>query len=528
MSFKVHFFRANKRPNSTRVYAPSAAALTIDCTLKDNCSIVNPVILVNPASVAVLPETLNYCYIVPWNRYYYINDWVWSSGLWAAQCTVDVLASFKPDILSSSLYVMRSTYDANNNVVFDGNIADSKYPTTAAAATYNASAVNNPYAIDDSLNLNGVFVVGIVNAHSQNGAVSYYCFTMGGFLEFCQALFNYSTGWLNIDTTEISEDLQKALVNPFQYVVSCVYLPVSITDIATIAFTTTKTIYFGWWSVTLYTDARLVNSGMFLSKTISLNIPRHPAAASRGAYLNMSPYSIYTLRYYPYGTIDIDSEAIAAWSTLDLYSSVDIVTGKAILDIAVNGRNNPIRTIEAQIGVQVPTASLQTNFQQIVSGKTGAMAAGASLIGTLNKVQGEKPNPASYSGNLRGFLGYARDTFKAQVSDIKESIQQSGGIKQIATDILNTAVAASTTAEIQGMQGTGSLYQAQNLTLSGRFLPVAPEDFAHSGRPLMQIRQLSTLRGFVLCKDGEIESTTATQREKEAIAAYLEGGIFIE
>ena len=207
---------------------------------------------------------------------------------------------------------------------------------------------------------------------------------------------------------------------------------------------------------------------------------------------------------------------------------MDIVTGKGVLDIAVNGRNNPIRTIEASIGVQVPTASLQTNFQQIVSGKTGAMAAGASLIGTLNKVQTEKPNPASYTGNFKGFLSYARDTLKSQVSDMRESIQQSGGIKQVATDILNTAVAASTTAEIQGMQGTGSLYQAQALTLSGRFLPVAPEDFEHSGRPLMQIRQLSTLRGFVLCKDGDIESLTATQREKEAIAAYLEGGVFIE
>lgn len=528
MAFRVYFYRANKRPNSTRVYAASAAALTIDCTLKDNCSVVNPVILVNPASIAVQPETLNYCYIVPWNRYYYIHDWVWSNGLWAAECSVDVLASFKSDILASSLYVMRSTYDSNNNIVFDGSIADSKYPTTAAAATYSASAVNNPYAIDDIFNLNGVFVVGIVNSHSRNGAVTYYCFTAGGFLEFCQALFNYSTGWVNIDPSEISEDLQKALINPFQYVVSCIYLPITISEIETIAFTSTTTISFGWWSVTLTSSARLVNSGMYLTKTNSLTIPRHPTAGTRGIYLNMAPYSIYTLRYYPYGTIDIDSEAIAAWSTLDLYSSVDIVTGKGVLDIAVNGRNNPIRTIEASIGVQVPTASLQTNFQQLVTGKTGAMAAGASLIGTLNKVQTEKPNPASYAGNFKGFLSYARDTLKSQVSDMRESIQQSGGIKQVATDILNTAVAASTTAEIQGMQGTGSLYQAQALTLSGRFLPVAPEDFEHSGRPLMQIRQLSTLRGFVLCKDGEIESLTATQREKEAVAAYLEGGIFIE
>lgn len=531
MSFPVYFFRADKKPNSTKQYALSQAALTIqNCTLNDSCSVVNPVIIINPSALPVASQnvySLNYCYIGLWGRFYFINDWVWNNGLWCAACSVDVLATYRGNILNSSLYVMRSTRDANNNLLYDGNIGDSKYPTTAGAATYTASAVNNPYAIDDLLNLNGCFVVGIINSHSQNGAVTYYCFTMGGFLEFCQTLFNYSSGWLNINVSEISEDLQKALINPFQYIVSCVYLPISITDIATIAYTSTTTIYFGWWSVTVYTAARLVNSGMFLTKTSSLSIPRHPSASTRGNYLNLSPYSIYTLRYYPYGTINIDSEAIASWNTLDLYSSVDIVTGRGVLDICVNGRNNPIRTIEAQIGVPVPTASLQTNYQQLVTGKGGAVAAGAEVLGAVSKVHTEKPNPASYTGNFKGFLQYARDSVASQLSDIKESVQASGGIKQIAADVMSTAIAASTTAEIQGVQGTGSLYQAQTLTLSGRFLPVASEDLDHTGRPLMQIRQLSTLRGFTLCKDGEIECN-GTEREKQAIAAYLEGGFFIE
>lgn len=531
MSFPVYFYRADKKANSTKQYQLSEAALTIqNCTLKDTCSVVNPVLVINPSVLPIASQnvySLNYCYIGLWGRFYFINDWIWNNGLWCATCSVDVLATYRGNILNSSLYVMRSSYDDNNNLVYDGNIADSKYPTTAAAATYIASAVNNPYAIDDSLNLNGVFVVGIVNSHSQNGAVTYYCFTMGGFLELCQALFNYSTGWLNIDVNEISEDLQKALINPFQYIVSCIYLPIGISEISTIAYTSTNTIYFGWWSVTLVSSARLVNSGMVLTKTNTLTIPRHPSAVTRGNYLNLSPYSIYTLRYYPYGAINIDSEAIASWTTLDLYSSIDIVTGRGVLDIAVNGRNNPIRSIEAQIGVQVPTASLQTSYQQLVTGKSGAIAAGAEVLGAVSKVHTEKPNPASYTGNFKGFLQYARDSVASQISDIKESVQASGGIKQIAADVMNTAIAASTTAEIQGMQGTGSLYQVQALSLSGRFLPVAAEDLEHTGRPLMQIRQLSTLRGFTLCKDGEIECN-GTEREKQAIAAYLEGGFFIE
>ena len=522
MSFKVHFFRANKRPNSTKIYAPTSAALTIDCTLKDNCSLVNPVILVNPSNIAVQPETLNYCYIVPWNRYYYINDWVWYNGLWAAQCTVDVLASFKLDILSSSLYVMRSTYDADNNVIYDGTIADSKYPTTAAAATYTASSIDNPFT-----NVEGVYIAGVINKSSNNGAVTYYAFNQVGFRQFCTALYNYSSGWLNIDVTEISENLQKALINPFQYVVSCMYLPINVQDIIDQSAAATTVINFGWWSVTVSAGARIIDTTMSTRKTISISIPRHPSASTRGNYLNLSPYSIYTLRFYPFGTFNIDSEAIAAWSTLDLYADLDFCTGKGILNICVNGFNNPLRVIEAQVGVPIPTASLQTNYSNLVTGKQAAVAAGAELVGTVSQVHTKQPNPVNYSG-IKGFFGYVKDSLKGLASDITESVNQSGGIKQVTSDILNTAIAATTTAEIQGQQGAAGLFSRQSLTLSGRFLPLSPEDFAHSGRPLMQIRQLSTLRGFVLCKDGEIESTTATQREKEAIAAYLEGGIFIE
>lgn len=527
MAIKCTFYQFAKRRNSTQLPGSFAVKIELDITLKDNCSVVNPEIIVDSSNLADdRIFRLNYAYIPDFNRYYFVHDWEWISGLWKADLSVDVLASWRTNILGSRFYIMRSTYDNNGNVLYDGSVSDSKYPVTAAQPTFQASSVNNPYAIDDSFSLAGTFVVGVINANSQNGAVSYYAMNTSSFLEFCQKLFNYSSGWLNISTSEISEALQKALVNPFQYVVSCVYLPIDISEIATIAFTTTQTINFGWWSVSIYGTARIVNSAMYLTKTNSLTIPRHPLAATRGNYLNTAPYSIYTLRYYPFGTIDIDSEAIANWNTLDLYSSVDIVTGKGVLDIAVNGRNNPIRTIEAQIGVNVPTASLQTTLTNIASGKSAAVVAGAAAVGNINLEGGETPNPADYTGNISGFLRYARDSASSALQGLKQSFQP-GNIKKMASDIMNTALAASTTAEIQGMQGTGSLFQAQTLTLSGRFLPVASEDFDHIGRPLMQLRQLSTLSGFCLCSDVDI-SAPCTVREKEAINAYLSGGFFIE
>lgn len=524
MAFTVDFYRFSKKENSTKLPPASPLVSMQDVVLLDSCSVVNPILVINVKNLTQKNVFLyNYCHIGQFQRYYFIVDWTYSNGLWVATCRVDPLASWKSDIMQTSCYVMRSTYDNNGNVLYNGDVADGKYPTTAAQATYSASATDNPFTQVD-----GVYLVGIINSQSSNGAVTYYAFNQLGFKSFCQILFNYSTGWLDIDTSEISEDLQKALVNPFQYVVSCQYLPINVTDVTSLPDTTaTTTIRFGWWSVTVPQGARIVTTYDRIRRTSSLTIPRHPSAATRGNYLNLSPYSLYTLRYYPFGTIDIDSEAIAGWTTLDLYADLDLCTGKGILNICVNGFNNPIRTIEAQLGVQIPTASLQTSYSNIVTGKTAAVAAGATLIGKINNEGGTKPNPSDYGFSFKGFYNYAKDTLKSFGQDVKESVAPSGSIKQTATDILNTAIAASTTAEIQGMQGNASAYNAQTLTLSGRFLPLPAEDFTHIGRPLMTTRTMNTLSGFVLCQEADI-SFSCTERERGAIKAYMEGGFFIE
>lgn len=527
--FNCRLWRFAKRDNSTKSpFYTQDVPIEISVELKDSCSIVNPVLKINPSEFPQFrqPNTFNYCYLPPFSRFYFIDDWVWNAGLWYAVCHVDVLATYRDDIMSANLYVMRSTYDSQGNLLYNGDVSDSKYPTTAEAPTYLKSSVANPFAIDDQFSLNGTFVVGIVNAQSQNGAVTYYAFTPAGFLEFCQKLFNYSSGWLNIDTTEISEDLQKALVNPFQYVVSCIYLPIDISRIQNIAYTSTNTIYFGWWSVTLFASAILVNTALHVDYIHMIILPRHPQAATRGNYLNVSPYTIYTLAYYPFGTINIDTEAVSGWRTLDVYTSVDVITGKGIITLSVSGKNNPIRTVEAQVGVSVPTASLQTSYTNLVTGKTALAAAGAELIGGLNKSETVHPDPSNYSG-VGGFFGYVKDSLTANINSVKESVNASGGIKQVATDIFNTAIAASTTAEIQGMQGCGGLFTTQDLTLSGRFLPLVSEDLEHTGRPLMELKQISTLSGFCIVKDADLP-IFGTEREKATVKAYLEGGFFVE
>ena len=524
MAFPVTFYIFGKYPNSTRIPTQYTPKKEFTCELNDTCAFTNPVLHLGVTAVPPVERDFyryNYCYIPIFERYYFIDEWTWDGGMWSALCHVDVLASFRSAILNSSFYVMRAAYTNTGGIIYNPVVSDGTYPTTAAAPTYNSSAAQNPYT-----GVEGVYIAGVINNESNNGAVTYYAFNKIGFRNFCRALYNYSSGWLNIDVTEISENLQKALVNPFQYVVSCIYLPINVQAIIDLGTEAVTDIKFGWWSVRVAQGARIVNTTMAVRRVTSLSIPRHPLSNSRGTYLNLSPYSIYTLRYYPYGTINIDSEALAGWNTIDLYSDLDVCTGKGILNICVNGFNNPIRTIEAQVGVSIPTASLQTSYSNIVTGKTALMAAGAEAIGNLNKVSTTRPHPAQYEKSLKGAWNYLKDSIKGVTKDV-ETVVTGGDIKQTATNILNTAVAASTTAEIQGMQGAGSLYNQQTLTLSGRFLPIVEEDLRHTGRPFMQNVILNTLSGFCIVKDGDID-INALDKERQAIQAFLEGGFFIE
>lgn len=513
MSLTVQFWGYGKQDNSTAI--PSSAPLKTynNVLLKDNCSIVNPALRINePMNTNVY--AWNYCYIMEFGRYYYVTDWIWQTGVWLCELQVDVLGSFKTLIGLHSFYILRAYHNANGTDLYDGNIVDGTYPTTAGMPTYINANAANPFAglYQDEL---GVYIVGIINKSASG--VEYYCFYGSAFSEFCQKLFNYSTGWLNINVSEISEDLQKALINPFQYVVSAFYLPVpKAWFIDNSVGTATNTINFGWWSITTVNTNKKLKAGTLYQFTSSLTIPKHPSASTRGSYLNLNPYSIYTLRYYPFGTIDIDSEAICNWNTLDLYTDVDICTGKAILTISVNGRNNPIRTMEANISVPIPTASVNVDFTNL-GNKSTAIVAGATAVADLG------------SGSSGNWFQNASNNAKEFISNVRSGNWSAigSGLKQSVNNILSSAMASKATAEIIGQQGSYTLFDTQNLCLSGRFVPIANEDYAHRGRPLCQVKQINTMSGFIMCSDAEV-AIPCTDREKFAINAYLNGGFYYE
>lgn len=85
--------------------------------LLDNCSIINPTFVLSNADW----RDANYIYCGDFNRYYFVNDVELRNGqLLYIRCTVDVLMSFKQDILNADCIINRAS--DNFNVLIDDSV----------------------------------------------------------------------------------------------------------------------------------------------------------------------------------------------------------------------------------------------------------------------------------------------------------------------------------------------------------------------------------------------------------------------
>lgn len=509
MSFRVRFYNMDKKTNSTKVPDILTPYADYDCVLKGSCSILAPVIqLTGGTAVYGNPTTYNYCYITDWGRYYHIDNWTYSGPAVIASLSVDVLASYRTQIGAQTLYVTRS---ASN---YDPEVLDSTYPTKADV-TFLKNQVANPFS-----GAEGVYIVGIIGQDfNGSGSVTYYAFNTVGFRAFCHAMFS-SISWMTIDVDEISEELQKALVNPFQYVVSCMYLPINVADCTGIPGVQTGTdVKFGFWNFTVGQGYTVMQPSYFKTYTGTINIPKHPQAATRGNYLNTSPYSSYTLAIYPFGFINLDSTDIMDASAISYIIYLDFCTGRAICNLDCG--SGKLRVIETQVGVTIPTTSIQIDWS---NWKSGLIAGGAQLATeTVNYLEGSSTRQ-SYMYNS----GNARRADAATLDDAIASGAVDMGPMPSASNIMSSALAAMAKPEISGSLGMQTGYINQTWSISGKFLTLVDEDLAHRGRPLCQLTRIDTLSGYILVADGDFSISGITANEQRMITNYLTSGFFWE
>lgn len=492
MSFAVRFYNFNKKVNSTA--RPSNEGVVLNCSLLDSCGVVNPTLKLD-INLLNAPK-YNYAYIAEFGRYYFIDEFVYSDRLWICSMHSDVLASCENQLESKEYLYTRSSSD------YDGSIIDGYYPMKTDPI-YEMTYGIKPTPTSIS---NGCYVVGIVGKVSANteptGGISYMAMNQSVFNEFRNALFSDDLAYAKSGDQQedsgllsLGDSLVKTMFDPFQYVVSCVWVPKLP---GSLTFPATEVSYWnvGFW-VFAPTSGKIYlidPSSVIPIGGTHIEIKKHPQSASRGIYLNNSPYSNYMLEIPNLGTFPLDSSKLVNQNYLYIAGWFDPVNESSYYTIETTSteisvvRNTLIGVIPANLVVKINLSSGGVTVGNVVTHGT------ESLINT------------TISGSVGNYAG-------------------------VASSIINMPSMFRPAPSMVGLNGgIASVVDDSHLTfnLYATFYEISEEDNDHHGRPLMQKRSFSSMSGYNEVLDGDSELYNLTSSEIEQVRMYLESGYYYE
>lgn len=477
MAITATFGTFSKKVNSTKQC--NSWGLVSSINLKQPCSIMKPAIklLFNGN-----PTSYNYCYIAHFNRYYYVSDWVSvTADIWEAQCTVDPMASWKSYITGGSHYVLRSASE------YDEDIIDSLYPTngnvtiddgTGSEAAFSQSNIISVIGLlnNNTSNKFGAAQLYVISQENQGKLMAYLMGTAAGGTNALSGMEGIITAWATA-SDELKQGIAKALADPGQYITESYMLPYQIdTD-------NSENLKAGYFTIAAASGSPVQGTATLKSiKNITLTLPDHPQAATRGKYLNLDPYSRYWLYLGPFGVFPLDSSMVYNDRTITIPVYGDL-NGNICCRIMIGG--HPAAVLHANVKCNFPVAQTNISFGQAVGAANSAVLSAARL-----------------------------------------GMGDAGAIISGISSIASAAEASMPKLMSQGSQGTFvNVFDAFNVY--GEFHEIVDDMNTERGRPLCQEKTLSSLSGFCMCADAEVEAP-CSKAEADIINGYLNSGFYIE
>lgn len=468
----IRLYKIAKRPNSTKL--PSGSGETLPCEIYEPCSVTSPTIIIAGED----PTGYNYAYIPKWQRYYFVQDWTYRDGRWFLSLMVDVLASWRSNIMASSQYVSRSASSGNIG------IQDDVFPTYAHPSTV-VQNEPSPWETGSA----GTYVAGVLGG---GGQTSFYALSQSQLDSLISFIFSdayadriFGRG----EWAEVYPEL-KTQINPLQYISSLLWYPIDISGV-------NHSIKVGWVTTTV-TGSVISPKTLVTLPTLTLTVPNHPQG-SAWSYLNAPPYSEYYLYYPPFGLMPLESDAMMESAEITASVTIDPIAGKGFLVVKAGGR--VILRTESNVGQQVQLGQITApglGIGSIIQGAAGAISGGAAIIGS------------AASGNVAGAVGAGADLISSGVSAFR-SVAQS--------KIPSTSTMGSSSGGYPALVG--------DVQMISVFMPVVGKDVAHKGSPLCTVTQLSTLSGYTEVYWPHLD-IPASAGEIATIYSHMERGFYLE
>lgn len=440
----------------------------------------------------------NYAYIPEFNRYYFINDIISvRRNIWQLIMNVDVLMSYKDELLKLNAFVIRNEFDFNKYVKDD-----------MVSYYYDKEVIEYVAAKGDKVN---------TTFHSKNTQP---------ILKNClisvindQTLYNTSAVTPPSDSLpEVENDITGACVSYNTYCTTPLYVARMVKHFIDVDDTLSSyviSVVFLPFDISNDGDTRALRLGETPLEDVHVynitpQLSKYHVIAdftiTGDSFMDYDPYTMYEL-YIPYlsyitvSADDILNNRIIVYYVVDYQSGASQVT---VYDVT-NGKT--IYTSSCQLGVKIGVTS--TNAREVMDAANAnniGLAVGV-LTSVLSIAGGvATSNPVAVVGGLI-----------SGGSSVAKYIQNQNTNYQLGHGSVSTS--------------NGGIYASQEVKI--RITRLKPKNYNDDyaklyGKPLNEYRKLSTLHGFTTVGNIHIENiASATRNEHDQLKALLEEGIIL-
>lgn len=469
MVLKLYSF--SKKHNSTKQLTDETPLYTFDNVyLKQATDWDSPTLLLSEN-----PMLANYAYLPESNRYYFIRKIRYgSNNIYEVDCELDVLATFKTEILAQELFIKYSTSNYNRWLRDDRiipQIKNSEYISTHSVITINGIPV---FSASENETV-------ILTTVSSNYGLGFYVTDENGVDYIMECMSNNDS---------IFDNLTKQFSDAMGGFIQAIRLPIaqSLLDL---------------------TEDRPVSVGKYEIDAGGGNIVERPMTYKKHIYATGSigipvtytdfrftePYCKATLSLPFIGAIDFPLSALAPEGGIGWRMDLELTTGVVTYTLYSDSLSKTIASYSGNCGGLIPLASTQiANTANAVQGiLSGAISAGASMVSGAPVQALATTGISAVTGAFFG-LSQEKNTVIGSYS---------GGRSEFASSIIKLTV--------------------QKFASGNEPANIAPIE----GRPLCKVDVLTNYMGYLQTVGAQVD-IACTEETKLKINAMLDSGIFIE
>lgn len=451
----------SKRKNSTK-QANLLTGTEIDINLLDASSIINPIF-----QTKTVPDNANYFYIADFNRYYFVDVVTKiSKDITEFKLEDDVMASFKSSIGAAKAMILRSS-TGYNVWIPDEEV----YVSTEKNVIQTVDDVSVGFA-DGT----GCYLLTVINEDGcATGFACQYFTNAAGLSNLANQLMNSS---FVQDVMKYSSDVSAGIV-------SLKWMPFALPTSGFVTLSNYKVS-----NLELNTAGyKITSDAYFLDGATTIAIPWRTDLDYREA----SPYTAAKLLIPMYGLVELNTSDLVGATNLYIQYKVDRSTGDVVVIINKDSAGQVLQTIEFNVAVEVPVATMTRDIGGAVS----------SISGGVNSAIGIAAG--NYIGGAAGLISAAAGF---ALSANGRSVSLKGALQGKAV-------------QAYGDKFMLFLYVPHTLD------PTNANFIATKGRPCQYVDTISNHSGFIRCASASVDMA-GSALEKDRVNEYLNAGFYYE